>query len=72
MSILVPGWRRCYRWFSIQLLALAALAEAMQELVPVWYDLLPLAIQPYVTPTLVTLAMIGRLIKQGDPHAPAP
>ena len=68
---LVPGWQRCYRWLSMQFLLLAALAEITQEFVPLWFDLLPVTVQPYVTPTLVSLAMIGRLIKQGDPHAPA-
>ena len=69
MSIFVSDWKRCYRWLSMQFLLLAALAEMMQEFVPLWFDLLPVAVQPYVTPTLVSLAMIGRLIKQGDPHA---
>jgi len=66
---LVDGWKTCYRWLSVQFLLLAALAEITQEFVPLWFDLLPVAVQPYVTPSLVTLAMIGRLIKQGGPNA---
>jgi len=66
---LVPGWQRCYRWLSIQLLALAAAAELVQAYDPAWMYLLPETARQYVVPTLVALAMIGRLIKQGDPHA---
>ena len=60
-----PEWRKAWRWFSVQGLALLAAA-------PVLYEGFP-TMQVYLSPTLfhacmgilAALAIFGRLVKQG-------
>lgn len=64
---LVPNARRAWRWFSMQLLALAAAAQvAWETLPPEALALIPVDVRGYITLGLVVAAMVGRLVDQGS------
>lgn len=56
------------KWWSMRLMAVAAIAEGLQQVVPAWSGLLPGNTEQYLTATLVTLAMLARVIKQELPE----
>lgn len=64
---LVPDWRRAWRWFSVQALAvLAALPVAWAELPPDVQAMLPEAWRPWLLAGLALAGLVGRLVDQGD------
>lgn len=64
---LVPNARRAWRWFSMQMMALAAAAQvAWASLPPEALAIIPVDVRGYITLGLVVLAMVGRLIDQGS------
>ena len=64
---LVPNARRAWRWFSMQMMALAAAAQvAWEALPPDALAVIPADARGYITLGLVVLAMIGRMIDQGS------
>lgn len=64
--ILVPNWRKAWRWLSVQFMALAAAAQvAWETLPPEALAVIPVDWRGYITLGLVLAAMIGRLIDQG-------
>lgn len=63
---LVPNARRAWRWFSMQMMALAAAAQvAWETLPPDALAVISADWRGYITLGLVLAAMIGRLIDQG-------
>lgn len=63
---LVPNWTSAWRWFSMNLMALAAAAQiAWETLPPDALAVIPADWRGYITLGLVVAAMIGRLIDQG-------
>lgn len=64
---LVPDWRRAWRWFSVQALAvLAALPVAWAELPPDVQAMLPETWRPWLLAGLALAGLVGRLVDQGD------
>lgn len=64
---LVPDWRRAWRWFSVQALAvLAALPVAWAELPPDVQAMLPEPWRPWLLAGLALAGLVGRLVDQGD------
>lgn len=61
---LVPNWKECPKWWSVRFGLIALIAETAQTLLPQWSALMPEPVQLWLTPTLVTLAVVGRLIEQ--------
>lgn len=61
----VPGWRRCWRWFSVNVPAVnvaflstwAMLPSKFQDALPVWAVLV-------IAVALIVAGMFGRLIEQ--------
>ncbi len=67
---LVSGWRRCWRWFSQQCMAISIAIQGTWALMP--DDLKQGIPAGYVTAAAVTvlvLGMAGRLIDQGGGNA---
>jgi hypothetical protein len=63
---LVPNARRAWRWFSMQMMALAASAQvAWETLSPDALAVIPVDWRGYITLGLVVAAMIGRMVDQG-------
>lgn len=63
---LVPNARRAWRWFSMQMMALAASAQvAWEALPPDALAVIPADWRGYITLGLVVAAMLGRLVDQG-------
>lgn len=63
---LVPNWTSAWRWFSMNLMALAAAAQiAWETLPPDALAVIPADWRGYITLGLVVAAMVGRLIDQG-------
>jgi len=67
---LVPGWRRCWRWFSQQCMAIsiaiqggwAAMPSDLKAGIPsIWVTIAAISV--------LVLGMIGRLIDQGGNDA---
>jgi hypothetical protein len=64
---LVPNARRAWRWFSMQMMALAAAVQvAWEALPPDALAVIPADVRGYITLVLVLLAMVGRMIDQGS------
>ena len=67
---LVPNVRRAWRWFSMQMMALAAAAQvAWETLPPDALAVIPVDARGYITLGFVMLAMFGRVIDQGTAGA---
>ena len=63
---LVSNWRKAWRWLSMQLLALAAVAQvAWETLPPDALAVIPPDWRGYITLGLVVAAMMGRVVDQG-------
>jgi hypothetical protein len=63
---LVPNARRAWKWFSMQMMALAATAQVAWESLPAdALAVIPMDWRGYITLGLVVAAMLGRLIDQG-------
>ena len=63
---LVSNWRKAWRWLSMQLLALAAVAQvAWETLPPDAVAIIPPDWRGYITLGLVVAAMMGRVVDQG-------
>ena len=68
---LITEWRRAYRMFSVQLMAVAAVLQvAWTEHPEIIRAVVPDAWVPYITAGLLVLGIAGRLIKQRKVHAP--
>jgi len=66
MVQLVPNVRKAWRWLSMQLLALAAIAEvAWATMPPDALAVIPPDWRGYISLGLVVAAMLGRVIDQG-------
>lgn len=70
---LVDDWHKCWRWLSIQFIAVAG---ALQLAVMAFPDVLRTALGDatlhYVSLALLAAAVLGRLIDQGGSNAPVP
>jgi len=63
---IVPNARRAWRWFSMQMMALAAAAQVAWESLPAdALAVIPVDWRGYITLGLVVAAMLGRLVDQG-------
>lgn len=66
MVKLVPNARKAWRWLSMQLLALAAVAQVAWETMPTdALAVIPPDWRGYITLGLVVAAMVGRVVDQG-------
>ena len=62
---LVEGWRKAWRWYSVQALSLLALLPVVWAELP--YDVkafLPLSWQPWILAALAVAGLVGRLWPQ--------
>ncbi len=60
-----PEWRKAWRWFSVQGLALLAAAPVLYEGFPTLQGYLPPGAFHVGMVVLAVLALLGRLVKQG-------
>ena len=64
---LVPDWRRAWRWFSMQAMAVsAALQAAWLGLPPDLKSRLPVEWLPALAIAVLVLGAVGRVIDQGQ------
>ena len=61
---LVDDKRKAYKWWSMRLMAAAAILEGMRAVVPAWSGVLPEGWDTVISAILITGAMASRLIKQ--------
>lgn len=65
---LVPGWKRCYRWFSTQSMTTAIGIQGVYALLD---DTQKAAVGPHtvlaITIAVLVLGLIGNIIKQNLP-----
>ena len=67
----IEGWRRAWRWFSVQAMVLAgALQGAWLVLTPAMQASIPQNIVQAITLTLLVLGVVGRLVDQTPKDAP--
>lgn len=52
------------KWWSMRLMAIAALVEVLPQAVPYWSGIIPGDVEKYLTAVLITLAMVARVVKQ--------
>lgn len=62
---LVDDWRKCWKWWSVQGLAVLAAAPVLYESFPTMQGYLPPAWFHSIMGTLAFLAILGRVVKQG-------
>lgn len=68
---LVPDWRRAWRWFSVQSLAIIALIPVVwPNLPPEAHAWVPPEWRPWIVFALAVGGIVGRLVDQNK--APAP
>lgn len=63
-TILIPEWRRAWKWFSVQIVALIAAAQGLLALVPTLKDYIHPTIWHWLMAGLAILAIIGRIVNQ--------
>jgi hypothetical protein len=61
---LVDGSKTSHKWWSMRLMAAAAIFEGLRAVVPSWAGILPEGWDVIISAILITAAMIARLIKQ--------
>lgn len=67
----VPDWRRAWRWFSVQTLALFALLPIVWPTLPSEvHDWFPVEWRPWLIAALAVGGIVGRLIDQNPKPAP--
>lgn len=62
---LVPNWKKAWRWFSVQALAVIAVLPFAWEYIP--HDvrgLIPMEWQPFVFSAFAAAGIFGRLVRQ--------
>jgi hypothetical protein len=72
---LVEGWKKAYRWFSVQALALIAFIPLLADMLPTVWVSIPEDLRAVFEPStalriaqvIAVLGLVGRLIKQRDP-----
>lgn len=67
----VPDWRRAWRWFSVQCLAVLALLPIVWTSLPAEaHEWVPVGWRPWIVVGLAVAGIIGRLVDQ-NPKAAA-
>lgn len=61
---LVAGSKEAHKWWSMRLMAAAAVFEGLRAVVPAWSGVLPEGWDVIISAVLITAAMLARLIKQ--------
>ena len=61
---LVNDKSKAHKWWSMRLMAAAAVFEGLRAIVPIWGGFLPPVWAEGVTAVLITAAMLARLVKQ--------
>lgn len=62
----VEDIKDAWKWFSVQLMAVALVWETLPEDIKVQvYVFIPDAVEPHITSALVLAALFGRFVKQG-------
>lgn len=67
MMQLVPEWRRAWRMWSVQILAVIALIpQIWEELPPEVQLMIPAEWHPHILTVVAVATIIARLVKQSD------
>jgi hypothetical protein len=61
---LVDDKHKAHKWWSMRLMAAAAVFEGLRAVVPAWAGILPEGWDVIISAILITAAMIARLVKQ--------
>lgn len=64
---IIPEWRRAWRMFSVQALAVIAGLPLLWTQIPQEYkDAIPDEWKPHILTGIAVAGLIGRLVKQGE------
>lgn len=67
---LVPGWRKCWRWLSVQIPLLnLAFVTVWAQLPPELKSEIPQKWMWFITAALIIIGVLGRMIDQGTKNA---
>lgn len=68
---MVDEWRSAWKWASVQIAALAAVAMQLYEQVPQFQQYIPDKVFHHAMTGIVALIIVGRLIRRDDVQPPA-
>lgn len=70
---LVPGWKKAYRWLSMNMMAMAASLQVTWMTLPEDMRMaVPSEVIGTATTVLLVMGMIGRLVNQPEKECPKP